>query len=402
MIHHAGKVLEVIAVLGTFSGIAYYMLCLWSAAKFLRERKAQSKATGEDASSPQETPPVSILKPLKGSDPDIYASLRSHCVQDYPEYEIIFGVTDRCDPAVEIIERLIREFPQLTIQLVICEKDLGTNTKVSNLAQMLPVARYDHLIVNDGDIRVEPEYLRRVIAPLNDSKVGMVTCLYRGVPAPTLGSRLESIGISTDFSGGVLVARQIEGGVRFGMGSTLAFRRRDLEAIGGFESFVDYLADDYEIGSRMAARGLEVRLCEAAVETLLPAYTLREFAQHQLRWARTIRDCRSSRYGGMLFTFGLPWAFLTLVLAHEVRWAWELLCVALTIRLAVALVVGTAVLQDRQVIPYLWLIPLRDVVALFVWMASFAGHKVSWRGDYFYLKNGKLARISPENSAPHL
>jgi len=402
MIHNAGRVLEVIAVLGTFSGIAYYTLCLWSAGKFLRERKTHSKATGEDGRSPQDTPPVSILKPLKGGDPEIYNSLRRHCVQDYPEYEIIFGVSDHRDPAVEIIERLIREFPQLTIQLVICQKDLGTNTKVSNLAQMLPVARYDHLIVNDGDIRVEPDYLQQVIAPLNDSKVGMVTCLYRGVAAPTLGSRLESIGISTDFSGGVLVARQIEGGVRFGMGSTLAFRRRDLEAIGGFESFVDYLADDYEIGSRMAARGLEVRLCEAVVETLLPAYTFREFAQHQLRWARTIRDCRSSRYVGMLFTFGLPWALLTLVLAHEVRWAWELLCVAFTIRLAMALVVGTAVLQDRQVILYLWLIPLRDVVALFVWMASFAGHKVSWRGDYFYLKNGKLARISPENSAPHL
>src|SRR5437588_5900071 len=131
MIHHTGKVLEVIAVLGTFSGIAYYMLCLWSAAKFLRERKAESKAAGEDARSPQDTPPVSILKPLKGSDPEIYNSLRSHCVQDYPEYEIIFGVSDRRDPAAEVIKRLIREFPQLTIQLVICEKDLGANTKVS-------------------------------------------------------------------------------------------------------------------------------------------------------------------------------------------------------------------------------------------------------------------------------
>src|SRR5437870_6377925 len=306
MIHHAGKVLEVIAVLGTFSGIAYYMLCLWSAAKFLRERKAQSKATGEDASSPQETPPVSILKPLKGSDPDIYDSLRSHCVQDYPEYEIIFGVTDRCDPAVEIIERLIREFPQLTIQFVICEKDLGTNTKVSNLAQMLPVARYDHLIVNDGDIRVEPDYLRRVIAPLNDSNVGMVTCLYRGVAAPTLGSRLESIGISTDFSGGVLVARQIEGGVRFGMGSTLAFRRPDLEAIGGFEAFVDYLADDYEIGRRIADRGLKVELSEVVVETFIPFYALRQFVDHQLRWDRTVRDSRRWGYFGLVVTFGLP------------------------------------------------------------------------------------------------
>src|SRR5437899_9222309 len=354
MIHNAGRVLEVIAVLGTFSGIAYYTLCLWSAGKFLRERKTHSKATGEDGRSPQDTPPVSILKPLKGGDPEIYNSLRRHCVQDYPEYEIIFGVSDHRDPAVEIIERLIREFPQLTIQLVICQKDLGTNTKVSNLAQMLPVARYDHLIVNDGDIRVEPDYLRRVIAPLNDSKVGMVTCLYRGVAAPTLGSRLESIGISTDFSGGVLAARQIEGGMRFGLGSTLAFRRRDLEAIGGFESIVDYLADDYEIGRRLAAHGYRVCLSEVIVETFLPDYSLREYVRHQLRWARSIRDSRRWGYMGLLVTFGFPWSFVNLLVTRWAGWAWGMLAIALGLRLSVAWLVGGVVLREREIMDYCW------------------------------------------------
>ena len=239
----------------------------------------------------------------------MYESFRSHCLQDYPEYEIIFGVSDPADPAIELVERLKQEFPQRAIRLVICSRNLGTNTKVSNLAQMLTQAKYENILVNDSDIRVEPDYLRRVIAPLADNEIGLVTCLYRGIASPTLGSRLESIGISTDFAAGVLTARQLEGGIRFGLGSTLAFRRRDLEAIGGFEAFVDYLADDYEIGKRIAQRGLKVKLSEVVVETFLPAYTLRQFLDHQLRWGRAVRDSRRGGYLGLVLTFGLPWAF---------------------------------------------------------------------------------------------
>ena len=235
--HHARQAIEVIAAMGTIASIAYFTLCLWSAVGFLRGMRKSKSAAG----SARPIQPVSILKPLRGADPEIYQSLRSHCVQDYPEYEIVFGVNVQNDAAVETVERLKTEFPRLAIQLVICEQNLGANIKVSNLAQMLPVARYENLIVNDSDIRVERDYLRRVLQPLSDPTVGMVTCLYRGVAAPTLGSRLESLGISTDFCAGVLAARQIEGGMRFGLGSTLAFRRRDLEAIGGFESIVDYL-----------------------------------------------------------------------------------------------------------------------------------------------------------------
>src|SRR5713101_7592651 len=303
MIHHTAKIIEIIAVLGAFSSVNYYALCLWSAAGFLRERKAAS----EGARPTQFVPPVSILKPLKGTDPEMYESFRSQCLQDYPEYEIIFGVSDPRDPAAELVERLKKEFPQRSIRLMVCPMNLGTNTKVSNLAQMLAVARYEYLIVNDSDIRVEPDYLRRVVAPLADPKVGMVTCLYRSVAGPTLGSRLESIGISTDFSAGVLAARQLERGIRFGLGSTLAFRRRDLEAIGGFEALADYLADDYELGRRIAEHNLKVALSESVVETYLPPYNLSGFFSHQLRWARTIRTSRPGGYAGLLFTFTLPW-----------------------------------------------------------------------------------------------
>jgi len=249
--------------------------------------------------------------------------------------------------------------------------------------------------VNDSDIRVEPDYLRRVIAPLTDPKVGMVTCLYRGVPARTLGSRLESLGISTDFSAGVLVARQVERGIRFGLGSTLAFRRHDLETIGGFPAFVDYLADDYEIGRRIAAQGLEVKLSETVVETFVPAYSVREFLLHQLRWARSVRDSRPWGYVGLGLTFGLAWGLLTLASAHAAPWAWTLLDATLATRILVAIVVGELVLSDHHLLRLLWLIPFRDLIAALLWIASFTGHTVAWRGVAFRLKDGKLARISP-------
>ena len=275
---------------------------------------------------------------------------------------------------------------------MLCKKNLGANTKVSNLAQMLIQAKYEHILVNDGDIRVEPDYLRNVIAPLADSQVGLVTCLYRGVPARTLGSRLESLGISTDFSAGVLAARQLEGSIRFGLGSTLAFRRRELAAIGGFEAFVDYLADDYEIGRRIAQQGLKVMLSEVVVETYLPSYTLREFVDHQLRWGRTVRDSRRWGYLGLVVTFGLPWALVALLLSRGALWTWGLLAIAMGLRYAVALVVGCSVLRDPNVTPLLPLLPARDSIALLLWIASLAGKTVVWRGDSFRLEGGKLTR----------
>ena len=342
----------------------------------------------------EHAPPVSILKPLKGIDPEIYESFRSHCLQDYPEYEIIFGVSDPNDPAVASVRKLQLEFPQRAIRLVVCEKSLGTNVKVSNLAQMLPHARHELLIVNDSDIRVEADYLARVTAPLADESVGMVTCLYRGIAEATIASQFESLGISTDFIPGVLVARQLEGRIRFALGSTLAFRRSDLARIGGFESILDFLADDYELGKRIAGLGLKVHLSEAVVETHLPEYTLRGFLSHQLRWARGVRDARAGGYFGLVATFGLMWSLLLLIATQAAPWSWAVLAVVYGLRLAVALTVGKSVLRDKHLLRNLWLLPLRDLIAVGVWIASFAGHTVTWRGDRFQLKNGRLIRIA--------
>jgi len=387
---HFIPALRTLALLGTLASAGYYLLCLWSAARFLSARSKPLEAVQSDF-----TPPISVLKPLKGTDPEIDASFRSHCVQDYPGYEVIFGVSEPNDPAIELVERLRQEFPQRAIRLVYCRETLGTNTKVSNLAQMVGEARHPYLIVNDSDIRVSPDYLRRVIAELSDPAVGLVTCLYRGIAGNTLGSRLESIGISTDFSAGVLAARAIEGGIRFGLGSTLAFRRSHLEALGGFQSIVDYLADDYELGKRISDHGLKVRLSDVVVETFLPAYSLGAFVRHQLRWARSVRDSRRWGYVGLGLTFGLVWALLTLILWGAPPWTWALFGIVLILRFAVALLVGRQVLEDRQVGPSMLLVPLRDVIALALWVVSFAGHTVDWRGNSFTLRNGKLDRIQP-------
>ena len=357
---------------------------------FLRARRASKGARATQAHLL--LPPVSILKPLKGVDPEIYQSFRSHCLQEYPEYEIIFGVSEADDPAVASVRQLQQEFPDRAIRLVVSDKILGANVKVSNLEQMAALARYEYLLVNDSDIQVERDYSKSIMTPFASENVGMVTCLYRGVAAHTLGSRLESLGIM-DFCSSVLVAQHLEGGLKFGLGSTLVFRRADLDRIGGFRAIVDYLADDYELGRRIAALGRRVELSDVVVETHLPAYTMREFVAHQLRWARGVRDARAGGYFGLVATFGLMWALLNVIAAHAAPWSWMVLGLVVLLRLAVALAAGNFVLLDRQLIKHLWLLPLRDAFAVWVWLASFAGDTVTWRGDTFQLKNGRLVRL---------
>ena len=389
MVQHTIRIAQAVCILGCFSSIIYYIFCIRAGVVFRRIRECKEGFVGGEA-----LPPVSILKPLKGIDPEIYESFRSHCLQDYPEYEIIFGVSDAADPAVASVEQLQREFPRRSIRLVVCPEILGPNVKVSNLEQMVKAARYEHLIVNDSDIRVESGYLRGIVAPFADDAVGMVTCLYRGVAATTIGSRLESLGISTDFSAGVIVARWLEGGLHFGLGSTLAFRKRDLERIGGFAAMVDFLADDYELGRRIADLGMKVLLSDIVVETHLPAYDFQSFVAHQMRWARGVRDARLGGYIGLASTFGVLWALLTVFLSKAAAWSWIVFGFVLLLRLLVAAVVGRVILRDRQVLRDVWLLPARDLIAAGVWMVSFWGHTVTWRGDRFELRKGRLLRIS--------
>jgi ceramide glucosyltransferase len=396
----ARLLLEAIAAIGTLGSICFYLLSALALASYLRDKHEQLNQLSLP-SHDTNLPGISILKPLKGVDPEMWQSLCSHCEQDYPEFQLIFGVSDPADRAIELVHKLQEKYPNIPIELVLCDEVLGTNIKVSNLVQMLSAAGHELLLVNDSDIRVPADYLRNVASPLANAGVGMVTCLYRGVASPTLGSRLEALGISTEFVPGVLSARLLERGLHFGLGSTLAFRRRDLEAVGGFEALVDYLADDYELGRRIAATGKRVELSTSTVTTFLPAYTLRQFFQHQLRWSRTIRDARRWGYAGLLFTFGLPWALLTLLAARGAAWSWILLALTLGARLATGMGVALLALDDQQALRNVLLLPLRDLIAPLIWAGSFMGNRIYWRGDVFHLKNGRLTIVtSAVNSAP--
>ncbi len=373
------------------AGILFCAVTLWAARGFVRDQRTVSREHPDP-------PSVSILKPVKGLDPGLADALRTHCTQDYPApFELLFAVSSLDDSAVPVLRALADEFPALRIETVATPLTLGSNGKISNLAQLLPHARHTLILISDADIAVGPRYLRRITAPFLDTKTGLVTAPYRGrthPPAhPTLGSRLEALAIATDFIPGVLTARLTEGGLHFALGSTLLVSRPALAAAGGLEPLTGVLADDHELGHRIAAAGYTVVLSPEPVSTSVPAYTLRGFWQHQLRWARTVRDVRPWSYLGLVFTHPVPWALLYLLATGGSLFAIVLLLLAVLARMAVALLIGFGLLGDAQVLRDLVLLPLRDCFGLALWAWSYAGDTVEWRGERFRIHKGRLLRI---------
>ena len=385
-------VIEAITALLAVAGMAYMMLALWGARGYARSMDLARKA-------PNFSPGVTLLKPLKGVDPRMFAGLESHCRQVYAgPVELVFGVHRMNDPAVGEVERLRAEFPDATIKLVECGLKLGTSGKVSNLLQMLPHATYEHVVINDSDIYVSPGYLTGVMRFFGDPQVGMVTAPYLGRTGAggrekTVWARLEALGISTDFMPGVLTARRLEKGIRFGLGSTLAMTRTALARAGGLEPLVEYLADDYELGKRIAEAGYRVELCGECVETTVPGYGIKGFWDHQMRWARSTRDSRKAGYVGLGMTYCVAWALLTVVASGGALWSFSLLTFAVLARVSVALTVGVGLLRDDQVLRDLWLLPMRDLFGLLVWAWSFAGDTVVWRDTTFRLRDGRITPV---------
>ena len=391
MPHILAHSIEIVTTALAVAGMGYFLASLAAARSFLRERRAPR---------PRFTPGVSVLKSLKGLDPGMMDAFRSHCRQSYAgEFELLFGVSSLDDPAAAAVTALEAEFPERTIRLVECPGRLGTNGKVSTLAQLARHARYDVLLINDSDITVGPHYLERVaccFAPAAQDEgkapVGLVTALYRGRAHRTLASRLEALGIATDFVPGVLLSKLIERGLHYGLGSTLAVTREALKKAGGLRALVDQLADDYEMGARVAQAGYRVALSAEVVETSVPAYAGRGFFDHQLRWLRTVRDARPAGYVGLIFTHGLSWALLNVLASGLSPLSVWLLGMSFFLRLAQAMTVGAVVLGDHEVLPNLWLLPLRDAVAMGLWVAGFAGDTIVWRGERFALKKGRLVK----------
>jgi ceramide glucosyltransferase len=347
---------------------AYWLLAIVAAISWRRRFRLPSQPLTTNTT----VGPVSILKPVHGRDPHFYEAIRSHAVQDYPQYEILFGIGRPNDPAAADIRRLIAEFPALPIRLIVTTTKMP-NAKVGVLADLAAQARYPLLLINDSDIRVEPDYLSRVTAFLDQPHAGLVTCLYRAQSENWPG-RWEALGVATEFAPSVLVARML-GSVEFALGSTMLLRAEDLRRIGGFAAIGDYLADDYQLGRRIRGLGLRVVFAPAIVETHLSGATWGEVWRHQLRWSRGIRVSRPGGYYGYLITHATFWAVVAIAAG-----AWPAGVTALAIRMLAGISVGWGVLRDPSALRRACWMPFRDLWGFAIWVCGLFGNTVEWRG----------------------
>lgn len=352
----------------------YYLLAIVSAARWRRSTGRPSASTW--------TPPLSILKPVHGRDPRFYEAILSHATQDYPEFEILFGLANPNDPAIADIERLQHEFPALRIAIVIVKTD-APNAKVGVMAELARLAKHELLLVNDSDIVVSPGYLRTVVAPLEDPAIGLVTCLYRA-HSESWASHFEALGIATEFAPSVMVARLL-GQAEFALGSTMVFRADSLSRIGGFAAIAQYVANDYQLGFHIRQLGYRIEFAPMVVETDLGAGSWGHTWRHQLRWSRTIRVSGPGGYYGYVVTHATFWALVAFAAQ-----AWWIGIATLAIRMIAGVVVGTAILGDRGVLARFWLIPLRDLFGFAVWAAGAHGDRVEWRDRSLLLAPGGI------------
>lgn len=368
----------------------YYLLSIVSAWLFFSETRVEA-AEGPRATS--FAPPVSILKPVRGLDPNAYENYATFCRLDYPEYELLFCVSTADDPAVAVIERLIQDFPERSISLLVGSEHFGANEKVNKLCRLADGAQYGLLVISDSDIRVTPDYLRAVVAPFREPKVGAVTCMYKGLADHQLAAELEAVGVASDFAAGVLVSRSLQG-MDFAMGSTMATTRERLAEIGGFKALANQHSDDFELGRRIAALGWKVELSSYVVSTMYPARTIHSYFEHQLRWGRTTRECRPWGYLGLVLTYGLPWSVAAAVFAPTRILGLSYLGAYLALRLLMAWTVGVWGLRDVVLRRRLWLVPVRDALAFLIWLASFFSRRIQWRGREFAIADGKMVPVA--------
>jgi ceramide glucosyltransferase len=370
----------------------YYAVAIIAAGKFFRRASA-------DSPPGDFTPPVSILKPIRGLDRETYENYASFCRQDYPEFEIIFCVSDESEPAIPVIRQVIRDFPQRQIRLLTGCEPLGASDKVNKLCRMVREARHDIVIVSDSDVRVEPGFLRAVAAPFSDPKVGGVTCLYRGLTDGSFAADLEALGNSTDFAPGVLIAWLFGGRkLDFMLGAVMATTKSHLAEIGGFESLVDYFCDDYELGNRIAARGYRVELSRFPVGIVYPQETIGDAFRHQVRWNLSIRYSRPWGHLGLIFTQGLVWSLVGMLLAHSWAGIFAFTAGYSLLRYEVALGTGARGMDDKLVRRKLQMLPLRDAFAFVVWIASFFPQRIRWRDREFRVRDKRLVPVPPRLS----
>jgi ceramide glucosyltransferase len=358
----------------------YYGIAVFSCFRYFRFVK--SKTNGF-------RPPISNLKPVRGLDPDAYENFASFCRQDYPNYEIVFCIGDTGDPAYPVLEQLKRDFPNTQIRIVIGSGRNGTNDKVAKLARLVEEASYEHLVISDSDVRVEPDYLSRLIAPLEDPKVGAVTCFYASLSETSWVQRLQDVGMLSDFYPGILVAKQLDG-VKFALGTTISTTRRHLQGFGGYPRLENQPADDLQVGRLIAEQGYEVILLPYCVATVPDYQSLRELFLKRVRWITVMRHMRPWGHFGLLFTLGLPWALLAIAIEPTAAVAVAYLGGYMLVRSILTLQVGSLGLRQRGVGSKLALIPLWDALASLIWAVSFTRKSIRWRGRDYRIVDGNL------------
>ncbi len=360
----------------------YWLVAGWCATEFFSEPQPQAD---------EDLPPVSILKPVRGLDADAYKSFSSFLTQDYPaDYEVLFGVSDPLDPVLDLVTRLQYEFPKRQIRAFVAPQR-GANDKVSILCHLAQQAQYDTFVICDSDMRVTPDYLRRVCAPLRDPNVGLVTTLYRGEQAETLAARLEAQFMGVTFLPSALVGRRYLN-MRFALGATNVLRRETLRDIGGFETILNYLADDYQLGARVADTGQRVHLSDYTAQSILGATTFREQWGREVRWAKCLRVSRPMEYPGILFMLCTPLSVATAATMGFSPVGLGIVGASLTLRWLVSWHVARYV-RDRLFFRYWYWLPLRDFLTAAIWLAGGVGGHVSWRGRRFALREG--GRLQP-------
>jgi ceramide glucosyltransferase len=340
------------------------------------------------------TPPVSILKPIRGLDPEAYENFASFCRQDYPDYELLFCVGDREDPALPLIDRLMREFPERRIRVLFGSGRDATNDKVAKLARLVTEAEHEHVVISDSDVRVRPDYLRTVIEPLRDPKIGAVTCFYLPIEERGFVDRLQSIGMMSDFYAGIVVAWQLDG-VKFALGPTIATTRERLAAFGGYQSIENRPGDDLLVGRLIADQGYEVELSRYPVETVADYQSIRELIDKRLRWIVVMRHMRPWGHLGLIFTFGLPWALAAVAVHPTLATAALYLGGYFAMRSAITAMIAIWGLRQPSYWRGMGLIPLWDAVAFVVWVASFLRRSIRWRGSDYYIRGGTLVPVNP-------
>ena len=362
--------------------LAYCVLTIVAAVRYRGVRPAplRAEALGNAA-------PISILKPLAGLDDGLEENLRTFFEQDYPDFEILFAVRTADDPAIAVVERLRARYPNVPSRLIVTGEPPYANAKVFSLDRMLATARHDLLVMSDSDIRVTPEMLAVIAAEFQDAKLGLATCPYRAVPGRSFWNTLEAVGLNTEFIGGVLVARMLDG-MKFALGPTIAARRATLAGIGGFDAVKDFLAEDFVMGNLAAARGDGVILSSYVIEHRIGAQTLAANLRHRLRWNRSTRRSRPAGYVGQLFTNPLPLALL--LWAVKPDW-WPLAAATVILRAAAGVATAGYVLRDRLTARLFFLVPLQDLLSFAMWLAGFFGNTILWRGRKYYLRaDGKF------------